>query len=356
MNNKKALLISSLLILLPIPVGLLLWNRFPEEMIVHWGFTGDPNGWATIPFTVFFPPLALLLGQWVCIYFTRQDPGNQGRNHKPLSLVLWIMPVLSNLTSGMMFALALGADFSPVSWMMAAMGLMFAAIGNYLPKCKMNATMGIKVPWAYTSEENWNATHRFGGRVWVIGGLALIFTGFLPETTAFFCMFFAILVLALVPMVYSYLYYRKQKARGDALKPLPKGAGLTKGSAIFLACLLVFVAIILFSGDLEYRFEEEYLTIDASFYQDLMIDYGSIEALELREETVPGFRVGGFSSFRLLMGFFQNEEFGIHTRYTYYDPECCIVALWRGKPVVLSGEDAAQTRDLYRKLLEKVSQ
>ena len=256
----------------------------------------------------------------------------------------------------MMFALARGADFSPVSWMMAAMGLMFAAIGNYLPKCKMNATMGIKVPWAYTSEENWNATHRFGGRVWVIGGLALIFTGFLPETTAFFCMFFAILVLALVPMVYSYLYYRKQKARGDALKPLLKGAGLTKGSAIFLACLLVFVAIILFSGDLEYRFEEEYLTIDASFYQDLMIDYASIEALELREETVPGFRVGGFSSFRLLMGFFQNEEFGIHTRYTYYDPECCIVALWRGKPVVLSGEDAAQTRDLYRKLLEKVSQ
>ena len=41
---------------------------------------------------------------------------------------------------------------------------------------------------------------------------------------------------------------------------------------------------------------------------------------ELREGNVDGTRIGGFGSFRLLLGFFENEEFGTYTRYTYYKP------------------------------------
>ena len=114
MKNKKHLILSSLLILLPIPVGLLLWNRFPEYAIIHWGWNGQPDGWATIPTLILTPPLLLLLTQWLCIGITLKDPGNKGRNQKPLTLVLWIIPLLSNVTSGILYALALGLEFSPV--------------------------------------------------------------------------------------------------------------------------------------------------------------------------------------------------------------------------------------------------
>ena len=40
LKNKKLLILTSLLTLLPIPVGLLLWNRFPETMAIHWGISG----------------------------------------------------------------------------------------------------------------------------------------------------------------------------------------------------------------------------------------------------------------------------------------------------------------------------
>ena len=355
MKSKKHLILSSLLILLPIPVGLVLWSRFPGEIVTHWGFTGQPDGYLPVLWAVVLPPLLMLLGQWVCIRFTLRDPGNQDRNTKPLTLVLWILPLISNMVSYMMYALALGYEFSPVGWTLAMLGVMFAAIGNYLPKCKMNYTMGIKIPWVYTSEENWNATHRFGGKVWFFGGIALIFGAFLPEGWAVAVMLVSIFVLAGIPVLYSWLYYRKQKARGDALRPFPKI--VTKGGKIgtvLLILTLVFVAGLMFTGELEYDLGEERLTVKASYYQDLALPYDVIESVEYREGNIPGTRVGGFGSGRLLMGFFQNEELGTYTRYTYTKPEACVVVTTFKETYVLAAENAGETQVLYQALLQKI--
>ena len=54
------------------------------------------------------------------------------------------------------------------------------------------------------------------------------------------------------------------------------------------------------------------------------------------------------------MGFFENDEFGTHTHYTYYNPDVCIVLTVRGKAVVLSAETAEETRALYETLLSKI--
>ena len=355
MKNKKLLFLSSLLILLPIPVGLILQHRFPEELVTHWNAAGQPNGYMPTLWAILLPPVLMLLGQWICIWFTLKDPGNKDRNTKPLNLVLWIIPLFSNLCSYLMYALALGHEFSPMVWTLVLMGVMFAAIGNYLPKCKMNYTMGIKVSWAYTSEENWNATHRFGGKVWFIGGIALIFGGFLPEGWAVAVMLVSIFVLTGIPVLYSYLYYRKQKARGDTLQPFPKP--VTKGvriATVILLLTLVFVVGLLFTGDLEYTFSGEWMMIEASYYQDLALPYDVIETVELRDAPVEGTRVGGFGSARLLMGFFRNDEFGTYTRYTYTNPETCVVVTTFKEVYVLSGKNAEETRALYQALQQKI--
>ena len=345
LKNKKVLILSSLLILLPIPVGMLLWNRFPADFMYSYGYT------------VWLPPLSLLAGHWLCIGLTALDPGNKTRNRKPLTMVLWIMPLMSNLTCGMLYALMLGVEFSPVSWMTAAFGLMFAVIGNYMPKIKMNSTMGIKVSWTYSSEENWTATHRFAGKVWFIGGVLMLFGACLPESAAIVLMFTAIVVLCALPVWYSWRFFKREKAEGKPVKAgySPVDKKITKGSLVFLGLLLVFVLAVLFTGDLEYTFGETSFTVEADWYSDLTVAYGSIEAVEYREGNVPGMRVGGFSSLRLLMGFFRNEEFGTYTRYTYYKPGSCVVLTVKGNPLVLSGKDAAQTRILYERLLETLS-
>ena len=350
-NHKKALIASSLLTLLPIVAGLLLWDRFPKKMITHFGITGEPDGWSSVPFAVFAIPLIMLAGHWLCILATFLDKGNTGRNRKPLTMMLWIIPVLSNLCSGIMYALALGAEFSVSSVMVAAMGLMFVVIGNYMPKCKMNSTMGIKVPWTYTSEENWNATHRFGGRVWVIGGLVIILSALVPGEFGVLVMVATTFALAIIPIVYSYRYYKKQAASGDALIAPPKTG---KGGWIALALILVFVAAVLFVGHIDYVFQEDYLLIDTNMYSDHIVYYDAIESVEYREGNVSGSRVGGYGSLRLLMGYFQNEEFGTYIRYTYTNPEACVVLILQDRTVVLGAEDAAGTQQLYQELLTHI--
>ena len=328
-KNKKTLILTSLLTLLPIPVGLLLWNKFPETMAIHWGISGQADGFASVPFAVFVPPLSMLLGHWVCILFTSLDKGNKNRNRKIQSIILWIIPVICNLSCCGIYALALGVEFSPVLWTMVPMGLMFSAIGNYMPKTKMNKTIGIKVVWAYSSEENWNATHRFAGKLWVIGGILIALGGFLPHLWAIGVLFGAIAILCIVPVVYSWRYYKKELAEGKDVKAgySKTDKKVLKFSGVFLVVLTIFVLFILFFGEIQYEF---------------------------REGNVPGLRIGGFGSFRLLMGYFENEEFGTYIRYTYYNPDACVVLTTDNKHVVLSGETLEETQALYQTLTEKV--
>lgn len=353
-RNKTQLILSSFITLLPALAGLLLWDRLPEKFATHWGFDGRPDGFSSLPFAVFGPPVILLAIHFLCIFVTAKDPKNRDRNRKPFSMVLWIIPIISNLSCALMFSLALGAEFSVSRVMNLAFGLMFLVIGNYLPKCRQNYTIGIKVPWAYTSEENWNATHRFGGRVWMIGGLLILVSAFLPGTFGIPLMLIAIIVFAVIPVIYSYLYYRRQKKQGTVLGPvLAKTTKRGKFALIFTAIILIFVAVLLFSGNIHIRFGETAFTIDPSCYSGLTVDYDAIEGLELREGNVDGVRTWGFGSFRLLMGTFENEEFGSYTRYTYYAPDVCVVLTVNGNTLVLSGKDAEETQAIYRQLLLK---
>lgn len=353
---KKALIASSIATLLPIPIGLLLWSRFPETMAVHWGITGQPDGWAGPALTVIAVPLMMLALHLLCFFFTLRDPGNKGRNKKPLTLVLWIVPLICNLSCYCIYALALGVEFSVSTWMMAAIGAMFAVIGNYMPKMKMNSTMGIKVPWTYSSEENWNATHRFGGKVWMIGGMILMFCAFLPEALAGAAMLAGLLVMTVIPVVYSYRYYKRQQAAGAALKPFAKAeTAITKWSLAILLVVILLVLAVLFVGNIHFEFRENYLFIEADLYNDHVLYYDAIESVEYREGNVEGLRVGGYGSLRLLMGYFKNDEFGVYTRYTYYKPEACLVITTDGRTLVLSGETKEDTQHLYQQLREKIS-
>ena len=350
-KHKKTLILTSLLTLLPMFVGLLLRDQLPDTFATHWGFDGQPDGWSDTTTAIFLLPLILLVFYWLCVFFTARDKSNQDRNEKVQALVFWIIPFLSNLCCGLMYALALGADLSVTNIMFAFMGLLFVLIGNYMPKCRMNSTIGIKVYWTYTSEENWNATHRFGGRIWFIGGLLMLFTALLPAKYVIAVFLVMTAVMVIVPVVYSWQYYRKQLAQGNALmKPHTVNSKATRISLIAVTSILVLTALLMFTGDINVVLGEETFTIEASFHEDLTVTYDAIDTVEYREGNVEGYRVMGYGSARLLLGIFENEEFGRYTRYTYTNPESCIVLTSGDSVLVFCGRDADQTREIYQQL------
>lgn len=205
-KNLKVLIITSLVILLPILAGLILWDQLPEQIPNHWNLSGEIDGWCSKPFAVFGMPLIMLAFQWLCALGTGADPKKGNHPEKIVHLVLWIIPVLNTVLSVLTYAAALGQEVRMEVIMPTLIGLVLAIVGNYLPKCKQNYTIGIKIPWTLDSEENWNKTHRFAGWLWTACGLVIMLTGFFGGSWLFFIV---VPVMVFAPTLYSYLLHRK---------------------------------------------------------------------------------------------------------------------------------------------------
>ena len=209
-KHWKILIITSLITLLPIVAGVVLWNQLPDPMPSHWNAAGEVDGWSSKPFAVFALPLILLAIHWFCIFLTAKDPKNADQSSKMIGVIFWISPILSLLVNSMSYATALGVAFDALTLLYFFLGLMFTVIGNYLPKCKQSYTIGIKISWTLNSEANWLATHRIAGRIWTLCGILLMGVALLPAPIALVSSLVILTVMAVVPIVYSYRFYQKE--------------------------------------------------------------------------------------------------------------------------------------------------
>lgn len=209
-KNLKTIIITSIVTILPMLAGFVLWNKLPEKLPTHWNFEGEIDGWSGKLFAVIFLPLIMLGFHLICTIATSIDPKNKNFNTKIFGLVLWICPVLSLLCMTATYAAALGYDVKVEFIIPLFIGVLFLIIGNYLPKCKQNYTIGIKIPWTLNDEENWNKTHRLAGFVWILGSIVIIVGAFF-EKAVVYTTFIPVAVMVIVPMIYSYIYYRKHR-------------------------------------------------------------------------------------------------------------------------------------------------
>lgn len=209
-NNKGTIIITTIICLLPILIGILLWGKLPEKVAIHFGSDGTADSWGSKGFAVFGMPLFVTACHLLCAGVTCADPKNQRLGNKMFKLILWICPVVSLFCAVSVYGNAMGRDVNVAFLGTIFIGALFVVIGNYLPKCRQNYTVGIKLPWTLHDENNWNVTHRFAGWLWMIGGVVLILSAFVNFGGMWTVIDIA-LILALVPMVYSFIYYVKHK-------------------------------------------------------------------------------------------------------------------------------------------------
>lgn len=121
-------------------------------------------------------------------------------------MALWMVPVVSVITCMSIYGLALGMDIDIGVIVNIMVGIMFIILGNYVHKVKQNYTVGIKLPWTLNSEENWNRTNRMTGWILILSGLLFLMNSLLLKTEIVFAV---ILLVILVPMIYSFILYKK---------------------------------------------------------------------------------------------------------------------------------------------------
>lgn len=358
-KNKSRIIISSIIILLPMIFGLIMWDKLPDTMTTHWGADGNADGFSGKFFAVFGLPAIILILHFVCLLFTLFDKKQKEQNPKALGMIFWILPVVSFFANGIMYRTAFGKEFNVEWFMPALLGAMFICIGNYLPKVKQNRTLGIKVSWALNNEENWNKTHRLGGKIWIVGGLIMLFSIFLPLTAMVYVMVCVISAMAVIPIVYSYYIYKQHQKEGIVYTTPPRSKAekiAVKISAIIVPIILIGIAVLMFTGNIEVRCKDTLFTIDATYWTDLEIDYSEIDSIEYRKDLDVGIRKNGFGSARLLIGIFQNDEFGSYTLYAYTGAKEFIVLTSGTKTLVIGMSEAENTQAIYDTLLSKISE
>lgn len=210
---KKQLILTSVITILPMVVGILLWDKLPAEIATHFDSYGEPNGWSSRTFTVFGLPLIITALNVLCNVTTESDPRRQNYPKKMMRIVYWICPVVSWIVAGAVYGYALGFAMNDIGrYLSLLLGIVLLVIGNYLPKVKQNFFLGIKLPWTYASEDNWNKTHRFSAVVWMAGGVFMLINFFLQIRGIELWVILAIIIL---PAVYSWMYWMKNDRKKE---------------------------------------------------------------------------------------------------------------------------------------------
>ncbi len=207
LKNKPAVYIGAVVCLLPCVLGLILYKDLPDKIPVHWNMAGEPDNFAPKPFAVFGLPLILVVLHLVCHIGAAADKRRANYSKALNAMTYWFIPALSLILCPMTLLASKGVDVKIEVIIPCLIGLMLVFVGNFLPKCKQNSTMGIKIPWTLKSEENWNKTHRLAGKLWIAGGIISIICTFCGVPLLLFAV---IVVVVLVPTVYSFALSRKQ--------------------------------------------------------------------------------------------------------------------------------------------------
>ncbi len=190
----KALVITCLVCLIPILLGLALWNSLPNEIAIHFDMNGIPDNFASKGFTVFGLPLMMVALQVFCCFINDINAYKYGERKKLEAVTKWIIPIMCLILQPVTFGYALGLDLDIRRIVAIIVGLILIVIGNYLPKYGV-----INVNEEKT--EKTRKISRFIGIETVIMGALFIFSIFFRPVVTVICLFL------LIPYVIISIFY-----------------------------------------------------------------------------------------------------------------------------------------------------
>lgn len=183
---NKEIILSTICCFIPTILCLFVYDKLPGSLPIHFDASGNPDGYVSKEIFIFVMPFVYAALNLLVNVFINNDPKRKNASKVIFTLSKWIIPILTILFCFISILSALYENINTSTFVLALMGLVFIIIGNYLPKCKQNYTMGVKLPWTLNSEENWNKTHRLSGFIWVIAGIIQIASAFFQTPTSCF--------------------------------------------------------------------------------------------------------------------------------------------------------------------------
>ena len=173
----------------------------PDQIPLRWDNAGNVQ--LASRYTILLIPaiamVVLIFGRIVPVIDPKKEAyGQMAREYSIIHLLVMLLLLAVEL---FIIVTSMGVSLSPLMFGYIVVGVLLAAIGNYLPKLPQTYLTGVKSIWGYHSEPVWTKIHRMAGKLWFLGGLALIVLAFIPMS--FPVNLIVIAVLVVTPRFYG---------------------------------------------------------------------------------------------------------------------------------------------------------
>lgn len=193
MKNNMQRVIGNIVILIPVIVGLALYQQLPNRVAIHFNVEEQANGFMDRNLAIVVLPFIALVIYNLLFSFFKQITIPFLKE-----FMLWLIPIFSVVIQGLILNFALGGQIQvrlTVIWLVA---LIFLVIGNYLPKSIGLATKN--------HNEISKSVARKLGYLMVTMSLALLISlCFNPYTTIIILGIFVFLILSVLLPNFRYL-------------------------------------------------------------------------------------------------------------------------------------------------------
>jgi len=203
------------LVIVVVALAISIWaySSLPPTVATHWNLRGTPDGFSSRFVAVAIGPLVIVGIALLFNVLPKVDPRRE--NYARFLSTYWLFAnaviVFMLIVHGIVIATGLGYSVRIDRLMPLFIGLLFVVIGNYLTRVEPNWFVGIRTPWTLSSDTVWRKTHRTGGWLMVIGGLALAAGAFLPHGVLLPLLIGTIVVVAVIPIVQSYILWKREQ-------------------------------------------------------------------------------------------------------------------------------------------------
>lgn len=214
MKKQFAHLLAIFISLIPAVYLCFIWNELPAKVAMHFNAQMKPDRYGNK--SELWLVTGLITAIAIGIYFLlrnihridpkRRDGGSSSIFHKLAFGLVFFLTALN-----LLILLAAKGLYSFQNALLPLMGLLFAFLGNYMVNIKPNYFAGFRLPWTLSDDNNWRKTHQLGGRLWFAGGLLIAFVClFLPSAAGFAFFIIVMVIVTIIPVIYSYRLYKKQ--------------------------------------------------------------------------------------------------------------------------------------------------
>lgn len=207
LSTELPLMVMSMI---PLVMTLILWNRLPDQVPVHWNLSGEVDGYGP---KIVTPLINIgLYGLLLLVMFIDPKKQNYQKFRSIYNKMRIVLTVFFVAISSIVIFVAMGYEIDTNRFFLVSIPLLFTLLGNFLINVKPNWMVGVRTPWTLASENVWRKTHRLTGLMWFWGGLVCLVTAFMIEPYYAFRIMFAVVIgTSAVAILYSYFAFRKEK-------------------------------------------------------------------------------------------------------------------------------------------------